>query len=71
MDASLNELFTDRELSAGLNHAGKKYAAGRAAELLAEDPARTAQDLVDLLREEARAAGAAGAEFEQARGGDS
>lgn len=67
MDASLNGLFTDRELSAGLNHAAKKYAAGRAAELLAEDPVRTAQQLVDLLREEARASEA---EFEQVRGGN-
>lgn len=64
---TIQDLFTDRELNAGINHAGKKYAAGRAAELLAEDPARTAQQLVDLLREEAQAAEA---EFEQIRGTD-
>ena len=67
MDLSIHELFTDRVFSAGTSYAGKRYAAGRAAELLAEDPTRTAQQLVDLLREEADAAEA---EFKQLRGED-
>ena len=62
---TIQDLFTDRELNAGINHAGKKYAAGRTAELLTEDPARTEQQLVNLLHEEAQAAEA---ELEQVRG---
>lgn len=67
MDISIHELFTDRELNAEMSHAGKRYAARRAAELIAEDPTRTAQQLVDLLREEADAAKA---EFERVRADD-
>jgi len=62
---SIHELFTDRVFNAGTSYAGKKYAAGRAAELIAEDPTRTAQQLVDKLREEADAAEA---EFDRVRG---
>lgn len=51
--------------STGASYAGKKYAAGRVTELIAEDPDRTAQQLVDLLREEADAAEV---EFERVRG---
>lgn len=65
MDMSIHELFTDRVFNAGTSYAGKKYAAGRAAELIAEDPTRTAQQLVDKLREEADAAEA---EFDRVRG---
>lgn len=57
--------LTDPEFNAEMNAAGKRFAAGRAAELLDEDPTRTAQQLVDLLREEADAAEA---EFNQLRG---
>lgn len=67
MDLSIHELFTDRVFNAGTSYAGKRYAAGRAAELLAEDPTRTAQQLVDLLREEADASEA---EFKRLRGDD-
>ncbi len=67
MDISIHELFTDRELNAEMSHAGKKYAAGRAAELLAEGPGRTAQQLVEKLREEADAAQV---EFERVSGDD-
>lgn len=53
MDLSIQPLFTDRVFNAGTSYAGKRFAAGRAAELLAEDPTRSAQQLVDLLRAEA------------------
>lgn len=65
MDASIQELFSDRTFAAGTTFAGKRFAAGRAAELLAEDPTRTAQQLVDLLRAEADEAEA---EFKRVRG---
>jgi hypothetical protein len=67
MDLSIHQLFTDQVFNAGTSYAGKRFAAGRAAELLAEDPTRTAQQLVDLLREEADAAES---EFERLRGED-
>ncbi|SMX98422.1 hypothetical protein [Brevibacterium linens] len=67
MDISVHELFTDRVFNAGTSFAGKQYAAGRAAELIAEDPSRTAQQLVEKLREEADAAKL---EFERVRGDD-
>lgn len=49
MGLSIHELFTDQAFNAGANAAAKRYAA----ELLAEDPTRTAQQLVDLIRDEA------------------
>lgn len=67
MAISIQDLFSDRVFNAGTSYAGKWFAAGRAAELLAEDPTRTARQLVDLLREEADAAEA---EFKQLRGDD-
>lgn len=67
MAISIQDLFSDRVFNAGTSYAGKRFAAGRAAELLAEDLTRTAQQLVDLLREEADAAEA---EFKQLRGDD-
>jgi len=67
MAASIHDLLTDRVFNGGANCAHKRFAADRAAELLAEDSTRTAQDLVDLLREEADAARV---EFDQLRGDD-
>lgn len=67
MASSIQELFSDRVFNAGTSYAGKRFAAGRAAELLAEDPTLTAQQPVDLLRAEADAAEA---EFKQLRGED-
>ncbi|MDP5226893.1 MULTISPECIES: hypothetical protein [Arthrobacter] len=67
MDLSIQELFSDRVFNAGTSYAGKRFAAGRAAELLAEDPTRSAQQLVDLLRAEADEAEA---EFQRLRGED-
>lgn len=67
MDLSIQALFTDRVFNAGTSYAGKRFAAGRAAELLAEDPTRSAQQLVDLLRVEADEAEA---EFQRLRGED-
>ena len=67
MEASLKEMFSDRTFAAGMTFAGKRFAAGRAAELIAEDPTRTAQQLVDLLRAEADLAEA---EFKRVRGDD-
>lgn len=64
MDTSIRDLFTDRKFNAGRTYAGKRLAARRAAELLAEDPSLTAQGLVDLLRGEADAVEA---DFEQVR----
>lgn len=47
---------TDPVLNAEMSAAGKRYAAPRADELLAEDPTKSAQQLVELLRTEADAA---------------
>ncbi|MFF8021728.1 hypothetical protein ACFZDJ_11450 [Streptomyces sp. NPDC007896] len=43
-------------LNAEMAFAGKRYAARRAAELRSEDPSRSAEQIVDLLRDEADAA---------------
>lgn len=48
--------LTDPQFNAEMSAAGKRYAARRADELLAEDPIRSAQQLVELLRSEADAA---------------
>lgn len=53
MDSSL---FSDARLSADIDLAGKKYAAVRVAELVAEDPSRSAQQVLDLLLAETDAA---------------
>lgn len=66
-DASIQELLSGRAFAVGTRFAGERFAAGRAAELLAEDPTRTAQQLVDLLRAEADEAAA---EFKRIRGDD-
>lgn len=44
---------TDPVLNAEMSVAGKRYAARRADEVLAEDPTRSARQLVELLRAEA------------------
>ncbi len=48
--------LTDPGFNAEMSAAGKRYAARHADELLAEDPARSAQQLVELLRGEAEVA---------------
>ena len=48
--------LSDPLLNAEMTFAGKRYAARRAAELHAEDPARSADEIVDLLRGEAAVA---------------
>jgi hypothetical protein len=48
--------LTDPLLDAEMSAASRRYAASRVAELIAEDPAVSAEQLVDLLRAEADAA---------------
>jgi len=60
--------MSDPLLNAEITFAGKHYAARRAAELHAEDPNMSAEQIVDLLRSEADAAEA---EFRRLRDLDS
>lgn len=48
--------LTDPQFNAEMSAAGKRYAARRAEELLAEHSTRSARQLVELLRTEADAA---------------
>ncbi|MEW1816805.1 hypothetical protein [Streptomyces diastaticus] len=57
--AAMSESLLNAEIAAG-----KRYAARRAAELRSEDPSRSAEQIVDLLRD---GADAAEAEFRRVR----